>query len=284
MAYDEAGLRRLDAFLLDHGVSRVGFEASGGYEWALLAHLRGRSFATARLQPGQVRHFAKSRLRHAKNDKLDAVMIAAFTASLEDLPPLPDARFDVLNAELTYLEQLDDQIMALKTMAETTRLTRLKRLHEQDIARLERRRASRMALMARTLRQDEALERRLSLLVSIKGVGLRTALALTIRLPELGRASREQIACLVGVAPFDDDSGARKGRRHVRGGRARLRKSVFMAAFSASRWNADLKTCYDGLRARGKHHLVAIIAIARKLVILANAIVARGTPWTLLHT
>jgi transposase len=283
VAYDEAGLRRLDAFLAEHGVSRVGFEASGGYEWALLAHLRGGPFAAARLQPAQVRHFAKSRLRHAKNDRLDAARIAAFTASLDELPPLPEARFDVLNAELTYLEQLDDQIMALRTMAETTRLARLKHLHEQDIARLERRRTARMALMARTLQQDEALARRLCLLVSIKGVGLRTALALTIRLPELGRASREQIACLVGVAPFDDDSGVRHGRRHVRGGRARLRKSLFMAAFSASRWNADLKACYDGLRARGKHHLVATIAIARKLVILANAIVARGTPWTLLH-
>ncbi len=283
VAYDEAGLRQLDAFLLDHGVGRVGFEASGGYEWMLLAHLRGGPFTAARLQPAQVRHFAKSRLKHAKNDRLDAAMIAAFTASLENLPPLPDARFDVLNAELTYLEQLDDQIMTLKTMAETTRLSRLRRLHEQDIARLVRRRAARMALMARTLAEDEALGRRLALLVSIRGVGLRTALALAIRLPELGHASREQIACLVGVAPFDDDSGARKGRRHVRGGRGRLRKSVFMAAFSACQWNADLKACYQRLRANGKHHLVATIAIARKLVILANAIVARGTPWTPQH-
>jgi transposase len=279
VAYDDAGLRRLDAFLADRGVRRIGFEASGGYEWALLAHLRGGSIPAARLQPAQVRHFAKSRLRHAKNDRLDAALIAAFTASLAQLPPLPDARYDMLNAELTYLEQLDDQIMVLRTMAETARLARLRRLHEQDIARLERRRTARMALIAATLQQDAALGRRLALLVSIRGVGLRTALAMVIRLPELGHASREQIAALAGLAPFDADSGSHTGRRHIHGGRTRLRKSLFMAAFSASRWNDDLKTRYQALRQRGKHHLLATIAIARKLVVLANAIIARGTPW-----
>lgn len=279
VAYDTAGLKRLDAFVAKHGVSRIGFEASGGYEWALLAHLRAGPVAAARLQPAQVRYFARSRLKHAKNDRLDAAQIAAFTASLEELPPLPAARYDILNAELTYLEQLDDQIMVLRTMAETARLARLRRLHEADIARLERRRTARMTLMTRMLQEDAALARRLDLLVSIKGIGLRTALALVIRLPELGQLSREQIAALAGVAPFDDDSGAKSRRRHVRGGRSRLRKSLFMAAFSASRWNPDLNARYQNLRERGKPHLLATIAIARKLVILANAVLARGTPW-----
>ncbi len=283
VAYDAAGLKHLDAFVAGQGVARIGFEASGGYEWLLLAHLRGGPVEAARLQPAQVRAFARSRLRHAKNDRLDAAQIAAFTASLDELPPLPDTRFDALNAELTYLEQLEEQIVMLKTMAETTRVARLKRLHERDIARLERRRDAHMTLTAATLAGDAALARRLDLLISIKGIGLRTALALVIRLPELGSVSREEIASLVGVAPFDDDSGARKGRRHVRAGRARLRKSIFMAAFCATRWNPDLKAFYEGLRARGKNHLSATIAVARKLVILANAVVARGTPWTPQH-
>jgi transposase len=278
VAYDAPGLKRLDAFFQEHNVRRVGFEASGGYEWVLLVHLRGGPIAAARFQPGQVRHFAKSRLRRAKNDKLDARIIAAFTASLEAMPPLPDARLDALDAELTYLEQLDDQIATLKTMVETTRPAHLKRLHEADIARLEKRRKKHIALMVATLNKDAALGRRLELLVSIGGVGTRTALAMLIGLPELGSISREEAAALVGVAPFDDDTGQTRRRRHVRGGRSRLRKSVFMGAFCATQWNPDLKAFYKRLRGNNKSHLCAIIAVARKLVILANAIVARKTP------
>lgn len=280
VCYDAAGLKRLDAFLAEHRVGRVGFEASGGYEWRLLAHLRASPVPAARFQPGQVRHFARSRLKLAKNDKLDAALIAAFTASLDALPALPDARFDRLNAELTYLEQIEEQVAMLKTMAETTRTPSLKRLHERDIARLGTRRQARMLLAAALVAKDDDNARRLALLVSIKGVGLRTALALVIRLPELGSIGREQIAALTGLAPYDDDSGKRRGRRHVRSGRARLRKSLFMAAFAASRCNPDLKAVYKRLRAKGKHHLLATIAVARKLVILANAIIARATPWT----
>lgn len=284
VAYDEAGLKQLDGFLRKHKVARVGFEASGGYEWRLLAHLRGGPIAAARFQPGQIRYFGMSRLKRAKNDRLDATLIAAFTASVEELPPLPDARFDELNAEMTYLEQLEARLVTLKTMAETAPLPRLKRLHEQDIARLEARRTARIALIARQAAEDATLASRLDLLVSIKGIGLRTALALAIRLPELGGIGRGEIAALVGVAPYDDDSGARRGRRHIRAGRARLRKSLFMSAFTASRHNPDLKLHYQRLRAAGKHHLLATIAVARKLVILANAVVARGTPWTPQHT
>lgn len=280
VSYDEAGLRALDEFVRRHKASRIGFEASGGYEWRLLAHLRGRGTAAARFQPGQIRHFAKSRLQKAKNDRIDARMIAAFTASVEALPALPDARFDDLNAELTYLEQIEEQTTRLKTMLASARLAEHKRLHQKDIAALAKRRQTRIALIARQASADAAIGRRLELLVSIKGIGLRTALALAIRLPELGSLSRQQVASLVGVAPFDDDSGARRGRRHTRGGRDRLRKSLYMSAFTAARCNPHLKACYQRLRANGKHHNCATIAIVRKLAILANAIVARATPWT----
>ena len=201
VTYDAAGLKRLDAFLVKHGVGRVGFEASGGYEWRLLVHLRASPVPAGRFQPAQVRYFAKSRLKLAKNDKLDAALIAAFTANLDALPALPDARFDTLNAELTYLEQIEDQVSVLKTMAETTRAPSLKRLHEQDIARLQKRREARMLLIAALVAKDDELARRRALLVSIKGIGLRTALALVIRLPELGSLSRGEIAALTGLAP-----------------------------------------------------------------------------------
>lgn len=278
VTYDAAGLRALDRFIEAHGVGRVGFEASGGYEWRLLAHLRGKARPAGCFQPAQVRAFARSRLLRAKNDRLDAALIAAYTASLERLPSLPQARFDALTAELTYIEQLEERIACLKTMAETTRAPKLRRLHEADIARLGKRRALRIAHLATLIARDGELKRRFDLLVSIKGVGERTALAFVIRLPELGNASREEIAALAGLAPYDHDSGKSRGRRHVEGGRKRLRKSLFMSAFAAARSNPDLKSHYRRLRDVGKPQLLAIIATARKLVILANTIVARGTP------
>lgn len=283
VAYDRAGLKTLDEFLDAHGAARVGFEASGGYEWRLLAHLRGKARPAGCLQPAQVRAFAKSRRLRAKNDRLDAAVIAAYTASLESLPPLPEVRFDALATELTYIEQIEDRIVVLKTMRETSRLARHKILHDKDIARLRKRRALRIAHLAALIARDGELKRRFDLIVSIKGVGERTALAFVIRLPELGSASREQIAALAGLAPYDHDSGKRHGRRYVEGGRKRLRKSLFMSAFAAASFNPDLKSHYRRLRDAGKPHLLAIIATARKLVILANTIVARGTPWTPQH-
>ena len=278
--YTAAGLRQLDDFLRDHQVARVAFEASGGYEWALLAHLRGGPVPAARVQPAQARAFAKSRLTRAKNDRLDAATIAAFAASLDELPPLPDAGFDDLAAELTFLEQIEDQIALIKTMRETTRLAALRRVQDADIRRLEARRAGRIALLRKKLAQDDVLRRHFELLLSIKGVGERTALAMLIRLPELGRASREEIAALAGLAPYDNDSGKRKGARHVAGGRKRLRKSLFMSAFVASRCNPDLAAFHKRMRDGGKLHVEATVATARKLVVLANAIILRGTPWT----
>jgi transposase len=277
--YAPAGLRKLDVFLREHGVERVAFEASGGYEWELLAHLRRGSIASARVQPSQVRFFAKSRLKRAKNDRIDALTIAAFVAQLETMPALPDQRLDDLAAEMTFLEQIEDQLVVIRTMRETTRLPKLRRLQDLDIGRLETRRAARIALIKKRLAQDEAQWRRFELLLSIKGVGERTALAFLIRLPELGSASREEIAALAGLAPYDNDSGKRSGVRRVAGGRKRLRKSVFMSAFVASRCNPDLAAFYKRMRASGKLHIEATVSTARKLVVLANAIISRGTPW-----
>lgn len=280
VAYDTAGLETLDAFLHEHGVCRVGFEASGGYEWRLMAHLRAGRRPAVRLQPAQVRAFAKSRLLRAKNDRLDAALIAAFTASLERLPELPQARFDAALAELTYLEQIEQQIALVKTFAETALSDAIKRRHARQAARLETSRQAHLLRIEKALRGDAELARRLDLLVSIKGIGLRSALSLVIRLPELGQASREEIAALAGVAPYDDDSGTRRGRRHIQGGRERLRKSLFMCAFTATRHNPDLAAFYKRLRQNGKDHLCAVIAVARKLIILANAVITRGTQWT----
>lgn len=280
VTYDRTGLDALDAFLCQHDVGRVGFEASGGYEWRLMVHLRRRAWPAARLQPAQLRAYAKSRLQRAKNDRLDAELIAVFTASLERIVDLPQARFDALLAELTYLEQVEQQIALVKTFAETAQAPAIKRRHARDIARLEASRQSHLLRIEKAVRHDQELARRLDLMISIKGIGLRSALCLVIRMPELGQASRAEIAALAGVAPYDNDSGSRSGRRRIQGGRERLRKSLFMCAFSASRHNPDLAVFYARLRQNGKEHLCAVIAVARKLIILANTVIARDAPWT----
>lgn len=279
VSYDRHGLAVLDRFLAKHAVARIGFEASGGYELKLMMHLRNGSRPAVRVQPAQVRAFARSRLLRAKNDRLDAQLIARFVSGLEVLQPLPDASFDRLSAELTYLEQLEQQVSLLKTFAETAFDSRIRHRHEQAVQRLENKRKAHLLLIEVELRLNEALSKRLDLLLSIKGIGLRSALSLVIRLPELGQTSREEIAALAGVAPYDDDSGTRRGKRRIAGGRDRLRKALFMCAFAATRHNPDLTAFYKRLRANGKDHLLAVIATARKLIILANAIILRGKPW-----
>lgn len=277
--YTGAGLAELDRFLVARKVARVGFEASGGYERRLLEHLREGAIPAARLQPAQVKAFARSRLRRAKNDRLDAELIAVFTASLEKLPPLPAQITLELAEHLTFIEQIEDQIVAAKTRLATTQSPRFRKSHSAQIQRLELRREVELMRLAKAVEASEDLARRLARVCSIKGIGLRTGLALVIRLPELGSLSREEAAALAGLAPFDNDSGQRTGRRTIKGGRKRLRNSLFMAGFSATRWNPDIKACYDRLRTRGKHHLSALVAAMRKLVILANAVVARDTDW-----
>lgn len=278
--YTTEGLKELDRFLRQHRVTRIGFEASGGYEWRLLAHLRKGSIPAARFQPVQIKAFARSRLQRAKTDKLDALLIAAFTASVADMPALPDEKLDGLADHLTFVEQLEDRLVHLKTMLESTRDARIRRLYMADIKKLELRRKIELQLLIKTIDSYPELHRKLRLIVSIKGVGERSALALLIRLPEIGSLSREEAAALAGVAPYDNESGTKRKTKRVAGGRQRLRKSLFMAAFCAATWNKDLKAFYLRLRENGKHHLIAIIATARKLVILANSIVARNTPWT----
>jgi transposase len=130
------------------------------------------------------------------------------------------------------------------------------------------------------IRQHRDLSQRLDLIESVDGIGMKTAIIILVRIPEIGRLGREQVAALVGLAPYDDDSGARRGDRHIRGGRKRVRSGLYAAALPASfHHNAQLRVMYARLKAAGKDHKVALVACARKLVIFANTVVARGTPW-----
>jgi transposase len=238
-------------------------------------------FTVLVMQPIQVKAFGLMHLRRAKNDALDAVLIAACAATLDPPKIAPDPRLAELAQEMTFLEQIEEDIARFKTRLEHIDEPGLRRIVNSDIARLKARRAAQIRCIAKHLRAYDDLARRLDLVLSIPGIGERTALALIIRMPELGRISREEAAALAGLAPFDDDSGQHKGQRHIAGGRGRLRRSLFAAALPAAyRWNKALIALYARLKARGKAHNSALVACARKLLIYANTVVQRGTPWT----
>jgi transposase len=275
-----AGWRALAAKLTKSGVGRVGIEATGGYERGVVEHLRAAGFTVLVLQPIQVKAYGRVHLRRAKNDLLDAVLIAACTAAIDQIRIAPDPRLVELAEHLTFLEQIEDDIKRCKTRLEHINKPGLRRLVLADIARLKARRLGQIRHLATQLRAHGDLATRLDLVLSIPGIGERTALALLIRMPELGRVSREEAAALAGLAPFDNDSGQHKGQRRIAGGRARLRKSLFAAALPAAfRWNKALVALYARLTAAGKAHNAALIACARKMVIYANTVIQRGTPW-----
>jgi transposase len=276
-----AGWRALVASLAKAGVTRVGIEATGGYERGVVEHLRAAGFTVLVMQPMQVKAFGRVHLRRAKNDALDAVLIAACAATLDSPKIAPDPRLAELARYLTFLEQTEEDIARFKTRLEHIDEPSLRRLVAGDIARLKARRMAQIRDIAKRLRCHDDLARRLKLVLSIPGIGERTALALIIRMPELGQISREEAAALAGLAPFDNDSGFHKGQRHIAGGRGRLRRSLFAAALPAAfRWNKALIDLYARLIAKGKAHNLALIACARKLLIYANTVVQRGTPWT----
>jgi transposase len=274
------GWRLLGAALSEAGVVRVGIEATGGYERGVVGYLRDKGFTVLVLQPLQVKAYARLHLRRAKNDTIDAALIAASAATIEDPRIAPDARLTGLADHLTFLEQIEEDMARLKVRLEHIGEPRLRRLVLADIVRLKTRRAAELAHIVGLLRTHDDLARRLDLVLSVPGIGERTAVAIVVRMPELGRVSREEAAALAGLAPFDDDSGTRKGQRRILGGRTRLRRSLYAAALPAAfRWNRALIDLYTRLTARGKAHTAALVACARKLIVYANTVVQRGTPW-----
>jgi transposase len=274
------GYRTLLEWLGRHKVKRVGIEASGGYEQAVVAELRRKRFVVVVFQPAQVRAYAKYLGRRAKNDRIDAALIAACTAAVNKIHPAPDARLSPFAAHLTLIDQIGEDITRFKNRLESCRDARIQRLWKEDIARLAKRERVEFKALVAAIREHRDLAARLDLIYSVSGAGLPTAVAVLVRMPEIGQASREQAASLAGLAPYDDDSGEHIGARHIDGGRKRLRHALYAAALAASfRWNPQLMALYKRLIAAGKGHKRALIACARKLLIFINAVVARGTPW-----
>jgi transposase len=274
-----AAVGELIGWLRAREVGRVGLEASGGYERGVREALDEAGFEVVVHQPIEVRRFAQLKRWRAKNDRLDARLIAAATAQVEAVKAAQSPVLVELAERLTAYEQVTDQAAELKTFLETVRLKDLIVALRAQIRSLQRLKAKLLADILRRLRAEADLLARFRLLTSLPGVGPVVAATLTIRMPELGSMRRGQAASLIGVAPFDRDSGQWKGLRFICGGRARPRRMLYLAALSARRCDGGLKAFAEQLAARGKPAKLVLVAIMRKLIEAANLVLARGEPW-----
>ena len=276
---DVAGVGELIAWLKEREVGRVGLEASGGYERLVRGALAEAGFEVVVHQPIEVRRFAQLKRWRAKNDRLDARLIAAATAQADTVRAAQDPRLADLAERLTAYEQITDQIVELKTFLESVRLKDIAALVRAQIRSLERLKAKLSLDVLRRIKAETDLLARFRLLTSLPGIGPIVAASLVIRMPELGALRKGQASSLIGVAPFDRDSGQWKGLRFIYGGRARPRRMLYLAALAAKRFDPALKTFADGLRARGKPAKLVIVAVMRKLIEAANLVLSRGQPW-----
>jgi len=274
------GFAELAAALRRHGIRRVGIESTAIYHVAVTEFLRQQGFEVIVLQPGQVKAFAKLQNERVKRDCSDGELVAGTAALVETVPPPQAQEIAALAEHLTYLEQCEDNRARLKIQLERFRDPELIAKKKREITQASLAIRQEIKALAVKVNLYPALKKRVELATSVPGVGVRSALSIVIRMPELGSLGREKAAALLGVAPLDDQSGDHEGLRFIQGGRARARRSLYMAAFSAcTQHNPWLKRIYERLIARGKAHTAAVIACTRKLVILLDAIFLRKTKW-----
>ncbi|HEX6094247.1 MAG TPA: IS110 family transposase [Dongiaceae bacterium] len=269
-----AGHRALARSLTARQVARVVLEASGGYERAVVAALRRTGIAVEVANPRQVREFARGRGVHAKTDAVDARILALFARQDPvHATAAPEPARDKLREYVTFRDWLGQELIALGNHLEHLQDRDL-RADLQERRQQLRTRIKKIELrLLQMVRAAPALARLYRRLCAVPGVGLITACTLIARLPELGRLSHRQIAALVGVAPFPRDSGNWHGKRMISGGRAAVRKVLYMAALVATNHNQTIKARYRKLRAAGKPPKVALVACMRKLIVALNAIV-----------
>jgi transposase len=257
----------------------MGLEATGGYHRAVVAALAAAAWPLVVVNSRQVRDFAKAPGPWANTDALEARAVAHFAAAVRPAPrPLPDAQTEELRALLARRRQL----IAMRT-AEQNRLEhaprRLRTDIEAHIAGLDQRVAALDADLDTTRRASPVWRERETLYRSVPGIGPVCARTLGLDLPELGTLSRQRVAALVGVAPFNRDSGTLRGTRTTWGGRAHVRATLSMSTLVAVRYNLVLKRCYERLRTAGKAAKVALTACMRKLLTILNAMVKHQKPW-----
>jgi transposase len=278
---DAAGIAALVGRLRAAGsVAGVVVEATGGYEMGLVAALQAAAVPVARVNPRRVRDFARASGRLAKTDRLDARALAAYgrACTPAPLPPVAAAA-----REREALVARRRQLVDLRT-AESNRLLTAAPAVRDDIARHLGWLAGEIAALderiARATEGDATCAATAALLRTAAGVGPVLAATLTALLPELGTLDRKRIAALVGLAPFNRDSGTRRGTRAVWGGRAPVRAALYMPTIAAMRCNPAIRAVRDRLAAAGKPPKVVIVACMRKLLTVLNAMVRDGVPWT----
>jgi len=280
-ANNAKGHRAMIAWLAPRQVVRVVFEATGAYHRSFERTLAAAGFPMAKVNPRQARRFAEATGKLAKTDRVDAAMLARFGALLtphtsEPVSETLDEMKELYNARTALV---GDRTAALNRQKEM-RSAVLKRFATQRLKQIDHQ----LEVIDQTLNQlcsaDPALKTKFDILLSIPCVGQTTAFALLIEMPELGTLEAPQAASLAGLAPVARDSGNWRGKRSIRGGRAGFRQALYMPALVATRFNPDFKAKYQALIAAGKPPKVAIVAIMRKLVILANTLLKEGRVWS----
>jgi transposase len=276
---DEEGIAKLVKEISGGEVSLVVMEASGGLEMELAAELRDSHLPAVVVNPTRVRQFARATGQYAKTDAIDALMIARFAEAVRpEVRELKDEEERELVGFISRRRQLVKMLTMEKNRRSTTHIEAKEGL-EAHIAWLEEAIKSLVQEILQLIQENEVWRERERLLRSVKGVGPVTSFTLLAELPELGQVNRQQIAALVGLAPFNHDSGPRRGRRRIFGGRASVRRVLYMAALVATRTNPVIRDFYQRLLERGKEKKVALTACMRKLLVILNAMVRDGKPW-----
>lgn len=263
------------------GICRVVLEAIGPYAQHLVSALAVAGFEVGVVNPRRIKAFRDAEGRRAKTDRLDAQLIARFALAMtDDIRPLPSARQQALKALSLRRRQLSEMIAMEKTRLKQTAEPLLLASHRSTIATLSAECTSIEAELARRIADDPELARVCAILTSIPAIGPRIASVLISDLPELGHCDRKAIASLAGLAPHVSQSGNAPPRAMISGGRPCVRTALYMAALVASRSHPQLKADYKAMRDNGKPGKVALIAIARKLIVTANALVKANTPYS----
>jgi transposase len=281
LANDAGGWRGLLRRLGRHRVERVVMEPTSKYHRAAHRHLDAAGIAVALIAPHRARLFAGACGQLAKTDRIDARILALAGERLDPAPATPPT------AEEETLEELAGargaavaERAAIANRLRTTASAFLRRELGNRLRGLDRHLDRLEARIAAMIAADARLARHAAIIRSIPGMGPVNVLAILTGLREIGRLTGKQAAALAGLAPVADDSGPRQGQRRIRGGRAALRRALYMAAVAASRCNPELKAFYLRLRAKGKSAKAAFVAVARKLIVLANTLVSENRPWT----
>lgn len=275
------GFASLLSWLKDIAVRRIVYEPTGAYHHGFERRLAQAGLPLVKINPRQARRFAEAIGAHAKTDAVDAAMLARLGAMLEPpvRPAISQALDDMKELHVARQALIKDRVAA-QNRGHIRRSALLKRQAADRLRQIDRQIAAIDAALMTLLKSEPALKTRFDILTSIPSIGETTALAILIEMPELGHIEHKCAASLAGLAPMARDSGQRSAKRFIRGGRCHLRQALYMPALVAIRFNADLKAKYKALVAAGKPPKLAITAIMRKLLILANALLRDQRAWT----